>query len=310
MSFDVWSTPLLDQRTADAGLRPDAGWQLDRELWLLDCYDYCARNTLGKALTHIHFIIINHFISFHFHFISFHFHFISFHFHFHSFHFISFHNHRYIIISSSSKLITCDMELGCAFPWHNFDDTTWAPVHTLTIHFVVSIHPSVRPSVRRSVCPSVRLSVCPSAYLSISLSVYLSICLSFYLSIYLSVRLSMSLCLSLCLCLSVCVSVCLPVCLSVCVSVCLSVCLSVCVSVCLSVCLSVCVSLSVSLSVSVCRSVRPSIHVSIRTCACQILSTIDAPEMGLSENMVPLNPPLSHHFPPIFQWQSPRIFVG
>ena len=44
----------------------DAGWQLDWELWLLDCYDYCARNTLGKALTHIHFIIINHFISFHF----------------------------------------------------------------------------------------------------------------------------------------------------------------------------------------------------------------------------------------------------
>ena len=136
------------------------------------------------------------------------------------------------------------MELGCAFPWHNFDDTTWASVHTLTIHFVVSIHPSVRPSVG----PSVRLSVCPSVrlpvYLSISLSVYLSICLSFYLSVCPSIYLS--LCLSLRLCLSVCVSVCLPV------------------------CLSVCVSLSVSLSVSVCRSVRPSIHVSIRTCACQI----------------------------------------
>ena len=164
------------------------------------------------------------------------------------------------------------MELGCAFPWHNFDDTTWASVHTLTIHFVVSIHPSVRPSVRLSVRPSVRLSVCPpvrlSVCLSICLSLYLSICLSVYLSIYLSVcpSIYLSLCLSLCLCLSVCVSV--------------------------------------------CRSVRPSIHVSIRTCACQILSTIDAPEMGLSENMIPLNPPLSHHFPPIFPWQSPRIFVG
>ena len=154
------------------------------------------------------------------------------------------------------------MELGCAFPWHNFDDTTWASVHTLTIHFVVSIHPSIRPSVR----PSVRLSVCPSVRLSVCLSVYLSICLSVYLSIflsiYLSVRLSMSLCLSLCLCPSVCVSVCLPVCLSVCVSVCLSVCLSVCVSVCLSVCLSVCVS------VCLCLSVRPSIHPCLYTHMC------------------------------------------
>ena len=175
------------------------------------------------------------------------------------------------------------MELGCAFPWHNFDDTTWASVHTLTIHFVVSIHPSVRPSVG----PSVRLSVCPSVrlpvYLSISLSVYLSICLSFYLSVCPSIYLS--LCLSLRLCLSVCVSVCLPV------------------------CLSVCVSLSVSLSVG--PSVHPSMSLYAHVHAkFQILSTIDAPEMGLSENMIPLNPPLSHHFPPIFQWQSPRIFVG